>query len=400
MSTSGVRPLARLLACSPIRLLASAALVLGACAQASSPPGGTPDRSPPRIIETTPAQGAVATGFSGPVTIKFDETLSERGPRESDMVLVSPETGEVDVDRSGKELKVRIAGGWQSGRVYHVTVLPGLQDRRGNGRADAYQLVFSTGPEILPTVLGGLVADRLTGRPVTNARVQAISQVDSTVYVTVTDTGGFFAFRSLPLGAFQATAFIDANRNRKLDDREARDVKGLTVARDTPVVEFSVLAPDTTPARLVRADARDSLQVRLTFDDFIAAEESLAAVAVSTWLLPDSTATPGGRVLRQRDFDATRRAVRDSLVPAPVLRGGARPDSTRVLPAQELVFVPFLPLRPETRYRIRISGIRNIAGVPDGGGSVTFETPAKMRLLPKDTSAVKPVQPDTAVRRQ
>ena len=114
------------------------ATLLGGCAQASSPPGGERDRLPPRIIGTMPDTNAIVQRVDGPVIIRFDETLSERGPRADDMIAVSPQTGEVEVDRKGREIHVEIDGGWQPGRIYHVTVLSGLQDRHGNTRAQTY----------------------------------------------------------------------------------------------------------------------------------------------------------------------------------------------------------------------------------------------------------------------
>jgi hypothetical protein len=380
--------------------------VIAACAQASPPPGGEPDRTPPRIIETIPAQNAVVPGFSGVVRIRFDETLSERGPREGEMAFVSPETGEVDVDRDGKELKVKIAGGWQPGRVYHVVVFPGFVDRRGNARPDAYELVFSTGPEILPTVLGGMVEDRLTGRAVANARVVAIA-TDSTAYTTLTDSAGFFSLRSLPLGTFRTLAYLDQNRNREMDGLEARaeTVTTLAAVTDTPIVELSVLALDTTPARLLSAEASDSARVTLAFDDFITAEEQISGVSTTVWLLPDSARHPGGELLRLRDVQARQRAeaearlraLGDTIRPPPVETGAAADTTARKLPSQTLVWVPRTPLVHGARYRITVFGIRNIGGVPGGGGSVVFEVPAARPPAAVDTTAAPP--PDSAAVR-
>lgn len=369
----------------------------GGCAQASAPPGGTPDQEAPRVIAATPDTNAVVPNFTGPVRIRFDETLSERGVREDDMVAVSPETGEVKAERHGPEVRVTIEGGWQPGRVYHVTVLPGLQDRRGNARRQSYELVFSTGPEILPTALGGIVKDQLTERPVANARVQATG-ADSVVYTALTDTAGFFALRSLPIGAYQTVAYLDVNRNRKLDGLEPRDarVAAVVTARDTAVVEFSVLALDTTPARLLRAEARDTMHVRLSFDDFIAAGEPLGTMASQIWELPDSVAGPRGVMARLRDYEARARAARDTLAPPPITRGAAR-DTAKSLPTQELVWVPEQPLKPNTRYRISITGVRNIAGIRLGGGSVPFTTPPRPRPPARDTTAA-PARPDSTAR--
>lgn len=376
---------------SMLKLCAAAAVTawIGACAQAAPPPGGEPDRFPPRLIGTQPDTNAVVPDFSGPVIFRFDEPISERGITTDELVAVSPETGEVDVERDGREIKVNIAGGWQRGRVYHVTILPGPQDRHGNRRTQPYELVFSTGPEILPNAIAGLVTDRLTRRPVANARVVAVNTADSAAYVTLTDTAGFFALRSLPLGAYRTTAFIDANRNREADFSEPRDarVASLVTARDTPVVELSVLALDTTAARLLRAEARDTTSVKLSFDDFIAPTEPFGSVAITLWRLPDSTAVSAGTLMHPREFDRRQRAAADTTrrPPAAAVPTGASTD-TVVLPTQDLVLMPPQPLTPGTRYRVTVAGIGNMVGIGGGGGSTTFETAARPRVMPRDTT--------------
>jgi hypothetical protein len=350
------------------------------CARALPPPGGTRDTEPPRIVETEPAQGAVVPNFTGPARFIFDETLSERGPRQGEMVDVSPAAEEVDVDRDGKELKVSIPGGFRPGRIYHLTVRSGFADRGGNARTTPYELVFSTGPQIPTTALGGLVRDRLTGKPVANARVIAVSGNDTTAtYVTQTDTGGFYALRALPVGPYVMTAFTDLDRNGKIDFREARQVKtaGVATPRDTAVVEFVILAPDTTPARLVRAEAKDSQQVRLVFDDFINPSESIRAVRVSVALLPDSTLLEG-ELMFPREYEKRQRAARDTTAAA-----AARADTIAPLPTQELVWLSRKPLPPKRTFRLIVFGLRNLADLPEGGGSVTFETPAAPTAAPR-----------------
>src|SRR5690606_13186552 len=129
-------------------------------------------------------------------------------------------------------------------------------------RPAAYDLVFSTGGTITPNVIGGIATDRITGRPVSGARVEAIARADSTVFASMTDSLGFYAIRSLPAGEYDLRVFTDQNRNRTLDGVEARATLTFTIAEtDTLAHELSLLALDTTAARLVRASPRDSLQV-------------------------------------------------------------------------------------------------------------------------------------------
>jgi hypothetical protein len=386
--------------------LAILVILIAACARVMSPTGGDPDRSPPAVVQTVPEQNALVTQLVGreqEVRIVFDEVISERSPRE--MVMVSPETGEVDVDRDGNVLKVKIEGGWQPNRVYRVTVLPGLVDRFGNARSATYELVFSTGPAIPQNAVGGIVTDRITGRPVGNARVEIISRADSTVFTTVTDSMGFYAVRALPPGAYDTRVYVDQNRNRELDAAEATAAQPVNVVTvsDTLAVELTLLVRDTTAARLTRADIRDSLQVRLFFDDHTDPAGGLPPMRITAWQLPDSTMITGGSIMTPRDFEALRAARRDTAradttlrqppLPRPPAPGidAAVADTSRVLPVNELVWVPVTPLLPSTRYRISISGYRNLAGIPNGGGSVVVTAPPPPRAAP-------PLRPDTTLQ--
>ena len=389
-----------------------AACVFTGCARALPPPGGDPDREPPRLLSTKPEQNAIVPGFKDNVEFIFDETLSEKGVR--DAVLVSPETGRAVLERDGAKLKVSIGGGWKPNTIYRVIILAGIQDRFNNARKEPTELVFSTGPQLISTAIGGLVTDRITGRPVAETRVTAVAVNDSVVHATVTDTAGFFGLRFLPVNRYNVTAYEDQNKNKKLDPNEkfAQESINIGTARDTQAVEMSLLARDTTPARLLRAEARDSLDVHLIFDDYLQPEQP-TAVQVFLFQLPDSTAVAGARVItlkaaeeaRARRDSLARVAARDSAAkaaardttvkrpPAAALPrppvglppggvGGARP----VLP-QEMVLVPAQPLKPSTRYRVEIHGVLNINNVQNGGGSVSFTT-------------LQPVKPDsTAVRR-
>jgi hypothetical protein len=279
-----------------------------------------------------------------------------------------------------------------------VTVLPGIVDRMGNARPAAYDLVFSTGAPITPNVVGGVATDRITGRPAEKARVEAVSRQDSTVHTTVTDSVGFFAMRSLPAGTYHARIYTDQNQNRTLDPAEARATVEFTMgANDTIPLEVSLLAPDTTAARLVRAEPRDSLQVRLVFDDYMDPPAGDVPLTVVSWLLPDSTMISGGRVLTERAFRALQPADTTGIRPPGLVMPS---DTARAVPVNELIWIPPTPLRPTTRYRVAVSGYRNLHGLTNGGGSVVFTTPARREPPPRAViDSAADVPRDTTDRR-
>lgn len=276
-------------------LAGGAALVVGltsSCARQGAPLGGDPDRLPPAVVSTRPDTFETVEVIEDPIRIVFTERISERAASGSldDAVIVSPLTGEIDVDHGSETLEIDLSGGLRPGLVYRVTVLPVISDLFGNRMQEPFEFVFSTGGDFTPTALAGTVLDRVTGQPVEGALVTARPvEGDSTlVYVGRSDEGGIFTMRFLPPGAYDLLAFTDRNRDRVLDDFEARGRGGVTLARaDTVITDVVILDPDTLAPRLARAGPVDSALVRLTFDDFV--EPTSPSDEIRARIVPDST---------------------------------------------------------------------------------------------------------------
>jgi hypothetical protein len=391
---------------------ALAVFALAACAHAYPPPGGDRDTEPPRLIETVPAPLAVMPGFDGAAVFRYDERISERNFSEA-LVIVSPRDGAIRVDRSGREVRVRIDGGWRPDRVYRIVLLPGIRDLFGNIRNEQAEIVFSTGPAVPATAMAGMVVDRITGRPPQNGVVTASHGVDGTSYVAVTDTAGFFSLRHVPAGEYEMLAWGDQNRNRRRDPAEPVDsgrVVTLASPSDTVAVVFQVMPVDTTPPRVVRADFVDSMRVRVTFDDYFDVDEPVLTASAEVHELPDSVRFAGSRRLllapvyergraaaeaaaAQRAAAAaadTAAAVRADTVPARPPTPAPGPESP-LLPTREIVVELDRPLLPGHSYTITVAGAVNISGLP-GGGVARFDTPAA--APPPDPPPPDPPPPD------
>ncbi len=419
-------------------LVVAAVAASAACAQPKAPPGGQPDKSPPRVVSVTPLPFDTLKDLDDPVVIRFDERISEHlegVPNLRSAVLVSPETGAVKAKRGRRAIEISLSDGWQRDLVYRVVVLPVLRDLFNNRRTTPIELVFSTGAPFEETGVAGFVRDRLTGKPVAMARVEAVRGDSGPRYVAVTDTAGFFAMRYVPAGTYDVRAWLDPDGDRAEDFAEPQDTAAFSIAAgDTAVLEMALLPRDSTPARLVRAEPVDSVQLRLQFDDFFAAAPVAGQAAV--FLLPDSVPAGTGRLVQSAVLDSIRaaeqavadsaRAAADSASAgadtarafadtarafadttrvrsdtlasrAPVTRAGAlnaaaggrraaagNGSPTKPLPSRELILLLDRPLIPDTTYVVSVSGATNIRDVPGGGGSVRFRTP---RWAPADTAA-------------
>lgn len=418
-----------------------------ACARALPPPGGERDEASPQVARLAPEPGATVRPTDDPAVIEFDERISEQNYR--DAIYVSPVTGAVDVSKGRRDLEVRVAGGWQPGRVYRIVVRPVLRDMFNNPVRREIEWSFSTGAPFSDAAAAGLVYERVTGSPVADARVEARPLDGSLSYhLSITDSAGIFRLPLLPPGSYMLRAYADQNRDRTWDPFEAVDSALLEIgAADTILRPLAIMRVDSTAANLVRVSLEDSLTLRAQFDDYmdIGVPQERASLLLRS--LPDSTTVPLAGVfyphaleaLRAREdsiaraaadtlrTDSTGAAVPsdppasagrgpragniagrdsmavDTLPPDPLVvrvrQANLRPVQGDPLPSRELMVRLPSPLTPETEYVLSVGGILNLSGIPDGGGSVTFTTPAAPPPAAADeaggdAAGVSPPQPD------
>ena len=366
--------------------VAVALVAAAACAQYGAPPGGERDERAPRVVETVPEPFAVVPGFSDDVIIRFDERLSEQGIE--DAIMVSPQTGEVRIDRAGSELRVSLEGGWRAGQIYRIMIRPVVRDLFGNQRTEVAELVFSTGPPIPPTALAGELTERITGEAPEVGYVHAIRRADSVVYVALVADDGFFSAVNLPNGTYDVVGFVDANRNEQRDSTEASSpLRQVSLASDTLVLFLAALPFDTTAARVLTA-AADSVRIAVTFDDALDPELPADSMQASMYTVPDSTRIANTyELLWPWEYEerlAAQRAAADT-VAADSVTGRPTPlppvdtavtaaDSAAPLPSREVIVVPRRRLAPGD-YIVELRGARNINGIGNGGGSARVRVP-------------------------
>ncbi len=382
-------------------LLALLALGVAGCAHIEPPSGGPEDRTAPRLVVTRPDTMSIVPNWRGAVTFVFSERMSEQRVEES--VTVSPRTSPVEVSHHGDEIRVDLRRGWQPGLIYHVVVGSAVQDLFNNRLAEPAEVVFSTGPAIPNTFTTGVVIDRVTALPDTAVRVEAIRRADSLVYAAPTDTAGRFVISRIPAGEYLVRAFRDVNRNRALDPYEARDTASATVAvDDTARVQLSVVLPDTTPPRISSASLADSSRVEVKFDDYLDPGQEIPVAQVAV-LGPDSTAVPlaGVRIGSgpppsdsTAADSAARAAAARPQAPAgipPLIAAPGRAGPVGPVPSQTISIdlAAGARLAPETRYRVRVRGARNVVGL-SGDSEVEFTTPPAPKPAPAQVPAGRP----------
>jgi hypothetical protein len=267
------------------------------CARPARPSGGPVDRIPPMVTNSWPDPFQIIEATRDPVTIDFSERISERltQGRLEQAVVVSPETGEVQVKHHRSGLGISVVGGFQPGLVYRIRVLNTVKDLFNNPMEGPFEVVFSTGGEFESHVLAGVVTDRITGEPIEQVRVEArelvasdsgvVVKEDAPVYLARTDAEGIYLLRYIPTGSYRITVYQDNNRNREPDFRELKGEAGQTLGlllpkMDTLFSDVALLSSDSIAAKLIRVEAEDSILLKLSFDDFLLPEDPLESVEV------------------------------------------------------------------------------------------------------------------------
>ena len=365
----------------------------------------------PRVIETEPDTFEVVDPFTDPVRFQFDKPMSEmtgEGELEN-AFMVSPATGELEVDHRRRGFDVSVDGGYQEGHVYTVTVGTEVQDRWNMSLEEPYQLHFSTGGEFYETLVAGILLDRLTGEEVADARVDVhpLDVEDGPLYTTRGDEEGIFSLRFLPPGRYRIVAYEDLTRSGEPDFTDPQDSVevDLTVEADTVVTEdLALLLPDTVPAALAMADAEDSITVRLDFDKHLDPDDPLDEVTVDLRHQDEAEAPGVAEILHPHEYDALLAAEAEAAAeeedpedpedppedppddpPADPPPAEPEPeDEEDPLPEEMLYLRLDGPLEPEEAYELEVDGVVSVNGVPGGGGEGAFVAPEVVEEDPED----------------
>ncbi|MBT8478580.1 MAG: Ig-like domain-containing protein, partial [Gemmatimonadetes bacterium] len=263
-----------------LHLLLGVALVCATCAREEMPPGTGPDFEAPQVVEMFPAPATAVPDLDEDVYVRFDEPIAD--PRSVARTLETSPAWLYEVNAGRRNVRIRPVDGWRPGVVYSFRIPPGLADLVRNRTRSPIEFLFTTGSQFYDTRTVGEVWHRETVRKVRDIAIQVLG-ADSIPYAAVTDTGGNFALRGLPVGAYWAFAFRDQNRNRTLErDFEPHDSGHVALDDSASVVrlELWLTMPDSTPPALGLAEVRDSLNVRLNFDDLLDPEASLEQASV------------------------------------------------------------------------------------------------------------------------
>lgn len=309
--------------------------IVVACASPGLPPGGPPDPDTPKIMRLTPDTNAVNVRAKSAL-IHFDEVISERpgsgggtasgrpagpaGATLASIVSLSPSDGRDEVLWRRTAIEISPRRGFRPNTAYRITLLAGVADLRGNTISVPTEWVFSTGPSLPTGEVVGAVFDYAAGKTAPNAQVELFFPTDTVLrWVARADSSGRFRVRDLTAGTYRVRAYIDANNDRRLGERESYDTSTVTID-SLGSVDLYAFVRDTMPPRIEQIELVDSTALRIRFDRAIVGDWNPAGAV--TLFDPDSVEMPlGGSLMPSAVYDslarlealAAKKAATDSL---------------------------------------------------------------------------------------
>lgn len=240
------------------------ATVVASCARMGQPDGGWYDDDPPRIIGSTPADGATGV-TSGKITILFDEYIKLSDA--SQKVIVSPPQLEMpEIKEAGKKIVVELKDSLKPDMTYTVDFSDAITDNNEGNPLGNYTFTFSTGERIDTFEVSGNVLDASNLEPVKGILVGLYDDLSDSAFktkpllrVSRTDGRGRFVIKGVAPGEYRVYALQDADGNYTFNQKSEMiafshqtyqpsckpDIRQDTIWKDTLHIDNIIQVPYT-----------------------------------------------------------------------------------------------------------------------------------------------------------
>jgi hypothetical protein len=302
-------------------LAAAAGLAaLGSCAAVSSPQGGPRDKTPPRLLATSPDSAArnVKQQF---IRLTFSEAVQVKDLPKN--LLITPQLApdnQYQLREDRNSVTLLFPKPLEPNTTYSFNFRKAIVDITESTPAKYQALSFSTGPTLDSAKVQGTVTDLLTARPVADVSVGLYRVADTAgvrrglpYYLTRADGRGNFELNFIKTGQYNLYAWVDKNNNGRFDDGEkiAYLPAPITLSDTTKPRALLLTQPDRLPPRRTNIE-RNATQVRLHFN------EGLRSVS----LAPATGATPAATAALQEAVLLTEQGRTAALYRTPALGDG------------------------------------------------------------------------------
>lgn len=198
-------------------LFISLPALVASCARMGAPDGGWYDETPPKVVRSTPGEGATDV-TSRNIAIYFNEFIKLENP--SEKVIISPPQQEQPVIKTtGKHITIQLKDSLKANTTYTIDFADAISDYNENNPMGNYTYTFSTGKVIDTLQVSGYVLDAENLEPIKGILVglfeakDSITKTDSVPFARVsrTDSRGYYVIKGVAPGKYIAGAVMDVD---------------------------------------------------------------------------------------------------------------------------------------------------------------------------------------------
>ena len=201
-----------------IIIIALAIIVYSCANKAGGPTGGPKDETPPRVLKSTPINGAL-NFKKKEIQIIFDENISVEKATEN--VLISPpQLKQPDVKGNSKTVSLKFEDELLDSTTYTINFGDAIVDLNEKNPLKNYRFSFSTGNEIDTLKISGQLVNAEDLNPMQGIYVGIYKENSDSVFfqkpflrIGKTDENGNFIIDNVKAGNYKIFALGDANKD-------------------------------------------------------------------------------------------------------------------------------------------------------------------------------------------
>ncbi|GAA3938010.1 Ig-like domain-containing protein [Hymenobacter algoricola] len=232
--------------------LLAAGAVLGGCATISSPQGGPRDLTPPKLVSTSPANGARNVQRQS-IRLEFSESVQLKDLTKNLLIAPVMADNKYQIKEERTAFTLEFEKPFDPNTTYSFNFREAVVDITESNKASGVQLAFSTGARLDSGSVRGTVTELLNNQPVGDVAVVLYPEADTLnirrgkpYYLAQTEKTGTYSLQNLKEGRYLMFALADKNQNGRYDEGERIGYRAglLTVRPGLDSVNFALVRPD------------------------------------------------------------------------------------------------------------------------------------------------------------
>ena len=199
-------------------LLLLLAMFVVSCARMASPDGGLYDETPPVMVRSHPAIGALNSDEKR-IVLEFDEYIKLQNASEK-VIISPPQIDMPEIKTNGKRVIVELVDSLKPNTTYSIDFGDAITDNNEGNPMGQFAFTFSTGDAIDSMEVAGTILNAENLEPVKGMQVGLYADLSDTAFTTKplerisrTDASGHFSIKGIAPGTYRIYGLMDSDQN-------------------------------------------------------------------------------------------------------------------------------------------------------------------------------------------